>query len=191
MNNTIYMPQNITVRLYDNPKFGNSIGRNRTNTFVYNGSVELTNGRLHVDLATIDHVSDACHVDSQHMPIVLKGIAESLGYKIGQEADFLVGQLKFVQDGERTFLDGGLVLNTRSMALRTYLRDDQFTLTFDEGFSVKRCQAPKEGKRSPALIGSNFGFAAVPVQPPTLQAISRANAALAALGLTGHAIQPK
>lgn len=187
MNNTIYKPRKLTVRLYDNPKFGNSTGRSRTNTFVYNGSVELENGRLHVDLAQIDHVLDACHTESQHMPIILKGIAESLGYQVGQEADFLVGQLKFVEGEERTYLDGGMVLNTRSMALRIYMSDDESKLVFGESFSLTRCRSPKEGKRSPALMGSNFNFAATPVVPPTVQAISRANAALAALGLTGHA----
>lgn len=176
---TTYQTPRVTIRLYDNPKFGSRSGPNRTNQLVFNCTAKLEEGTLYVDLARPEQIEQAVDPNSPHMSVVLKAMAAQLAQSPQQ--DVLVGQLKMVDPV--TYLDGGVVVNLQTRELRVFLYDQE-QLVFHEQLELIRCRKPREDEKAPNFWATNheFGPAAV---APNAAAHAKAAAMLSQMNKSG------
>ena len=169
-----YPTPRLVVRLYENPKFGSRSGPKRTNRLVFNGSVEINEGRIHVDVATVEHMAQAVDPQAQHIELVLRAMAKQLTHAPHHETDVLVGQLKVVEP--TNYVEGGLVINLHTRELKVFLYNEG-KLAFCEDLELSRCRTPRDGLKSPNYIATNYELG-LPVAPPDEAAHSKAAAML-------------
>lgn len=169
-----YPTPRLVVRLYENPRFGSRSGPKRTNRLVFNGSVEVNEGRIHVDVATVEHMAQAVDSQAQHVSLILSEMAKELTHTPQQAADVLVGQLKVVEP--TNYVEGGLVMNLHTRELKVFLYDEG-ELAFCEELELSRCRTPRDGLKSPNYIATNYDLE-LPVAPPDEAARAKATAML-------------
>ncbi len=155
-----YQTPPLTIRLYDNPKFGTRSGPKRTNQLIFNGVVTLQEGKIYVDLARPEQIEQAVDPKSPHMLVVLTEMASRLAQTPQQ--DVLIGQLKMVKPTE--FLEGGVVLNLQTREVRVFLCDGE-QLMFNEQLELIRCRKPRDGEDAPNYWATNHEFGPAVVAP--------------------------
>jgi hypothetical protein len=156
-----YQTPRLTIRLYDNPKFGARSGPNRTNQLIFNCMVTLPeDGKIYVDLARPEQIEQAVDPNSPHMLVVLNEMAAQLAQSPQQ--DVLVGQLKMVDP--IAYLDGGVVVNLQTRELRVFLYSEE-QLVFHEQLELTRCRKPLEGEKAPNYWATNHEFGPAALAP--------------------------
>lgn len=154
MANTTYSSHQLVARLYLNPRFGKTVGPNRVNRSVYNASIELPdkNAKLFVDLAGVADIGQTTSsTQFDHMAAVLVAIANRM-IGVGSIDDIVAGQLKFVTP-DTDYVDGGVLLNTRTLRLHVMLFENG-DVRIDEQLQLHQCKVQTAAKRSPDLYGT-------------------------------------
>jgi hypothetical protein len=176
MTNSIY--SNFAIRLYINQKYGRKTAPNRTNPFLYNGSVSFQANapKLYVDLADFANISRSVpDPDGFGLPEHALNMAQQgLQYTACSDEDFLAGQVFELDSGSKRWKIGFVVMNCVTSKGIFFLVDETQLLARDQ-VVFRSCKDSKTNGTAPDLLGANYDLKTLSSTPketaqPTLDA---------------------
>lgn len=159
MPNAIY--HKIILRLWFNPRYGNKMGPNRTNPYVFNGSVEFPDlrSRFHVDLVDVQNYQLATSPKSMNlMGELIVGLCTQMGWDVSETEDLYIGQVFEVVSKKKWFVNGAVLYSAQDQAAVVVFFDEELDITCREELTVSTCLGDKQGRKSPDLFGANFNL---------------------------------
>lgn len=149
------MERGIAVRLYDNPKFGKSFGKNLFRHAIFNGTADISQPKLKylLDLLTFDHWQHTAKTDEEMQ--ILAMAFEYLGDT--PPSDVLSTWIKrFDSSSEKPTVFGFAMLNVETNQLAVLINDTEKGMSEAWGLDVKPCKENALGKRSAQLLATNM-----------------------------------